>query len=80
MPTNEQRRETAKRKLERQLERREAQARKRRIFTIIGATLAVVAVIGARKATRVRRPVRIPAVGALTSADSLVDEAGRRWF
>ena len=51
MPTNEQRRETAKRKLERQLERREAQARKRRIFTIIGATLAVVAVIGAVVAT-----------------------------
>ena len=51
MPTNEQRRETAKRKLERQLERREAQAHKRRIFTIIGATLAVVAVIGAVVAT-----------------------------
>ena len=34
MPTNEQRREAAKRKLERQLERRAEQARKRRIATI----------------------------------------------
>ena len=51
MPTNEQRRETARRKLERQLERREAQARKRRIFTIIGGALAVIAVIGAVVAT-----------------------------
>ncbi len=51
MPTNEQRRETAKRKLERQLERREAQARKRRIFTIIGGALAVIAAIGAVLAT-----------------------------
>ena len=37
MPTNEQRRETAKRKLERQLERRAAQERRRRLFTIIGS-------------------------------------------
>ena len=51
MPTNEQRRATAKRKLERQLERREAQARKRRILTIIGATVAAIAVIGAVVAT-----------------------------
>ena len=51
MPTNEQRRETAKRKLERQLERRAAQARKRRILTIIGATVAAIAVIGAVVAT-----------------------------
>ena len=51
VPTNEQRRETAKRKLERQLERRAAQARKRRILTIIGATVAAIAVIGAVVAT-----------------------------
>ncbi|OBA92159.1 peptidylprolyl isomerase [Mycobacteriaceae bacterium 1482268.1] len=45
MPTNEQRRATAKRKLERQLERRAAQERRRRLYTIIGAVLAVVAVV-----------------------------------
>ncbi len=47
MPTNEQRRATAKRKLERQLERRAAQARRRRLYTIIGSVLAVVVVVGA---------------------------------
>lgn len=51
MPTNEQRRETAKRKLERQLERRAAQERKRRLFTIIGSAVGVVLVIGAVAAT-----------------------------
>ncbi|MGV0742491.1 peptidylprolyl isomerase [Mycolicibacterium sp. XJ870] len=53
MPTNEQRRATAKRKLERQLERRAAQARKRRIMTIAGSALAAVVVIGAVVATYV---------------------------
>lgn len=47
MPSNEQRRETAKRKLERQLERRAEQARKRRIATIVGSVVAAVLVIGA---------------------------------
>ncbi|WP_458317774.1 peptidylprolyl isomerase [Mycolicibacterium brisbanense] len=47
MPTNEQRRATAKRKLERQLERRAAQERKRRLLTIVGAVVAVIVVIGA---------------------------------
>ena len=47
MPTNEQRRAAAKRKLERQLERRAAQARRRRLYTIIGSAVAVVAVIAA---------------------------------
>ncbi|MUL84355.1 MULTISPECIES: peptidylprolyl isomerase [unclassified Mycolicibacterium] len=51
MPTNEQRRETAKRKLERQLERRAAQERKRRIVTIAGSAVAAVVVIGAVVAT-----------------------------
>ena len=51
MPTNEQRRETAKRKLERQLERRAAQERKRRLFTIIGSVVGVLVVIGAVVAT-----------------------------
>jgi peptidyl-prolyl cis-trans isomerase B (cyclophilin B) len=47
VPTNEQRRATAKRKLERQLERRAAQERKRRLLTIVGAVVAVIVVIGA---------------------------------
>ncbi|MGB3351521.1 MAG: peptidylprolyl isomerase [Mycobacterium sp.] len=51
MPTNEQRRETAKRKLERQLERRAENERKRRLYTIIGSAAAVVVVIAAVVAT-----------------------------
>lgn len=47
MPTNEQRRATAKRKLERQLERRAQKARRRRTLTIVGSAVAVLAVIGA---------------------------------
>ena len=53
MPTNEQRRATAKRKLERQLERRAAQERKRRIYTIVGSAVAAIVVIGAIVATYV---------------------------
>ncbi len=45
MPTNEQRRETAKRKLERQLERREQQAKRRRLLAIIGGIVAVAAAV-----------------------------------
>ena len=51
MPTNEQRRATAKRKLERQLERRAAKERKRRIYTIVGSIVAAIVVIGAIVAT-----------------------------
>ncbi|MCV7065188.1 peptidylprolyl isomerase [Mycolicibacterium houstonense] len=51
MPTNEQRRATAKRKLERQLERRAAQERKRRILTIAGSAVGAVVVIAAVVAT-----------------------------
>ena len=45
MPTNEQRRETAKRKLERQLERREQQAKRRRLLAIIAGLVAVAAAV-----------------------------------
>ena len=45
MPTNEQRRATAKRKLERQLERRAAAERRRRLYTIIASAVVVLAVI-----------------------------------
>ena len=47
MPTNEQRRETAKRKLERQLEHRARQAKRRRILLIAVGIVAAVAVVGA---------------------------------
>ena len=39
MPTNQQRRATAKRKLERQLERRAKQEKRRRILTIAGGAV-----------------------------------------
>jgi len=51
VPTNEQRRATAKRKLERQLERRAAKEHKRRIYTIVGSSVAALIVIGAIVAT-----------------------------
>ncbi len=47
MPTNEQRRATAKRKLERQLERRAAKERKRRIFMIVGSAAGAIIVVAA---------------------------------
>ncbi|MFN8031807.1 MAG: peptidylprolyl isomerase [Mycobacterium sp.] len=45
MPTNEQRRATAKRKLERQLERREQQAKRRRLLAIVGGIVAIAAAV-----------------------------------
>lgn len=47
MPSNQQRREAAKRKLERQLERRAERARKRKQLTIAGSIAGVVVVVGA---------------------------------
>ncbi|OSC22089.1 peptidylprolyl isomerase [Mycobacterium vulneris] len=47
MPTNEQRRANAKRKLERQLERRAKQAKTRRMVLIAAASIVAVAVIAA---------------------------------
>jgi len=47
VPTNEQRRATAKRKLERQMERRAKQTRTRRILVIAGGVIASLAVIAA---------------------------------
>jgi len=47
VPTNEQRRANAKRKLERQLERRAKQAKRRRILLIAAGAIAAVAVIAA---------------------------------
>jgi len=42
VPTNEQRRATAKRKLERQLERRAQQEKRRQLFVVIGGIAAIV--------------------------------------
>ncbi|MCQ4118642.1 peptidylprolyl isomerase [Rhodococcus tibetensis] len=64
MPSNEQRREAAKRKLERQLERRADRARKRRQLTIAGSVLGVVLVVAAGAV-----------VFALTSGDDDTSEA-----
>jgi peptidyl-prolyl cis-trans isomerase B (cyclophilin B) len=51
VPTNEQRRATAKRKLERQLENRAERDRKRRQYTIIGSAVGAVLVVAAVVAT-----------------------------
>jgi peptidyl-prolyl cis-trans isomerase B (cyclophilin B) len=51
VPTNEQRRATAKRKLDRQLERRAAQEKRKRLFTIIGASVGAILVVVAVVAT-----------------------------
>ena len=45
MPTNEQRRQTAKRRLERQIEHRAERARRRRRLLVIGSVVAVLAVL-----------------------------------
>ena len=47
MPTNEQRRANAKRKLQRQLERRAQQARRRRTLAIVGGAVAAAVVVAA---------------------------------
>ena len=58
MPTNQQRREAAKRKLQRQLDRREKQQRARRQrLIIIGVVAAVLVVSGADLADRRHRAV-----------------------
>lgn len=45
MPTNEQRRATAKRKLERQLERRAQQEKRRRLFAVLGGVVVIAAAV-----------------------------------
>ncbi|MGK2852528.1 MAG: peptidylprolyl isomerase [Microbacteriaceae bacterium] len=51
MPTNEQRRAAAKRKLDRQLERRAERAKRQRLITIIASVTGVLVVVGAVVAT-----------------------------
>ncbi|CAN5127689.1 peptidylprolyl isomerase [soil metagenome] len=76
MPTNEQRRETAKRKLERQLQRSEEQEKKSRQMTIIGGSVAAVAVIAAVVATIVitqRDSANSTASASTTETSSVLD-------
>jgi peptidyl-prolyl cis-trans isomerase B (cyclophilin B) len=68
VPTNEQRRENAKRKLERQLERRATQARRRRLLLIVGSTIAAVAVVAAVVVTVMHRNSQHNANTAPTTA------------
>ncbi len=72
MPTNEQRRETAKRKLERQLERRAKQARRRRILLIAIASIVAVAVAGAIGLTVIRSKHEHNRNAAATTATSTI--------
>ncbi|MGK2865899.1 MAG: peptidylprolyl isomerase [Mycobacterium sp.] len=51
MPTNEQRRQAAKRKLDRQLERRAERAKRQRLITIIASVTGALVVVGAVVAT-----------------------------
>jgi peptidyl-prolyl cis-trans isomerase B (cyclophilin B) len=78
VPTNEQRRATAKRKLERQLERRAAKERKRRIYMIVGSTVAAIVVIGAIVATVVvtNRDSSSQSASAATTTPTSATSAG----
>lgn len=73
MPTNEQRRAAAKRKLDRQLERRAARAKRQRLLTIIASVTGVVVVVGAVVATVVitnKNSDTTASASTTTSADS----------
>jgi peptidyl-prolyl cis-trans isomerase B (cyclophilin B) len=70
VPTNEQRRKTAKRKLERQIERRAERARRRRqrltIIAVVAVVVVIAAGVGVYLATRPSTPdaAAAPAAGA----------------
>jgi peptidyl-prolyl cis-trans isomerase B (cyclophilin B) len=76
VPTNEQRRANAKRKLERQLERRAKQARQRRLLLIVGGVVAAVAVVAAVVITVIntnnkhKNSTAAPSTSATSSASS----------
>ncbi len=65
MPTNEQRRATAKRKLERQVQRRAQQARRRRILALAAAGVAILLVVGAVVTVLILKHQHQQAKGAL---------------
>ena len=68
MPTNEQRRKAAKRKLERQIERRAERARRRRqrltIVAVVAVVVVIVAGVGIYLATRPSTPEAAPAAAS----------------
>jgi peptidyl-prolyl cis-trans isomerase B (cyclophilin B) len=74
VPTNEQRREVAKRKLEEQLRQQAEQAKKRRTMSIIGGSVAAVAVIAAVVATVII--VQRDSGGSSTTASAATTEPG----
>ncbi|WP_428340474.1 peptidylprolyl isomerase [Mycobacterium sp.] len=78
MPSNEQRRETAKRKLERQLERRAQQARRRRTLAIVGGSVAAVVVVTAIVATVIvtNRDDKKATASSDTSASAAANASG----
>jgi peptidyl-prolyl cis-trans isomerase B (cyclophilin B) len=78
VPSNEQRRASAKRKLERQLERRAQQARRRRTLAIVGGSVAAVVVVAAIVATVVltKHDDKKSPAGSETSASSTPSAAG----
>ncbi|MBX9920499.1 MAG: peptidylprolyl isomerase [Mycolicibacterium frederiksbergense] len=71
MPTNEQRRAAAKRKLERQLERREQRAKRQRLITIIASVTGVFVVVGAVVATVVITSKDSPETTSASTTTSL---------
>ena len=81
MPSNEERRETAQRRLEEQLEERAQKDRQRRIFTVVGALVAIAAAAAgspnsvAPRVTSVVPPVPLP-TGYLASGGMLPDQLG----
>ncbi len=80
MPSNEQRRETAKRKLERQLERREQKARRQRLAAIIGsvvaALVAIAVVVGLVWMNKSKESADGGDSSATASADTATADAG----
>lgn len=78
MPSNEQRRASAKRKLERQLERRAQQARRRRTLAIVGGSIAAVVAVVAIVATVVltRHDGKKASAGSDTSSSAAPSVTG----
>ena len=67
MPTNEQRREAAKRKLERQLERRAQKARQQRIVAVVASVVVILAAAGLVGFFVLKKPAT-PAAGTASTA------------
>jgi peptidyl-prolyl cis-trans isomerase B (cyclophilin B) len=85
VPTNEQRREAAKRKLDRQLARRAQRAKRRRTYAVIGSAVAVVLLVGvvllisfvggSEPADQAAEPSAPPAAPPSSAAQSIPSQA-----